>query len=74
MNELLHPIRVLFTVRKLDARVYVDSIRSYFLDGLNDAQRRAALAVSGPVAILAGAGTGKTPCAIFVEVLEVAEA
>ena len=33
---------------------------AHILDGLNDAQREAVLAVSGPVAIIAGAGSGKT--------------
>jgi len=36
------------------------AVTSRILDGLNPAQREAAQAVRGPVAILAGAGTGKT--------------
>jgi DNA helicase II / ATP-dependent DNA helicase PcrA len=40
----------------MEAAVLADPI----LDGLNEEQREAALAVRGPVCILAGAGTGKT--------------
>src|SRR5664279_6456886 len=36
------------------------TVPDQILDGLNHAQREAVLAVSGPVVILAGAGTGKT--------------
>ena len=47
-------------LEELGARVgEVPDVESV-LTGLNDSQREAALALRGPVAILAGAGTGKT--------------
>jgi DNA helicase-2/ATP-dependent DNA helicase PcrA len=47
-------------VHRHDARVRLVRDLDGVLAGLNDPQREAALAFRGPVAILAGAGTGKT--------------
>ncbi len=48
------------TIRSATARVRAALDADAVLDGLDPEQREVALAVSGPVCVLAGAGTGKT--------------